>query len=71
MMRWILRGLTAYGVVQLTVGLQIGIAAAVAHLHLGWSLPAALAVLTPLGLPLVLVQYPVAMAWLRPRPSQG
>jgi hypothetical protein len=52
---------SAYILVQVTVGVQLGVAIAWAQLALGLPAPAVGALLAPLGLVLVALQYPAAL----------
>lgn len=57
------RAAKAYGLAQLTVGIQTGVAIGFAVAVLGWSMPTAFAVILPLGLPLLAVHYISATRW--------
>lgn len=60
----------AYALAQLTTGVQLGVALAFGMMMFGWSL-LALAVLIPMGFPLMLLQYALALRWLGKEPTDG
>ena len=53
--------LSAYVIVQITVGIQLGVGIAWAFIVHGIPIPVITAVLTPIGLLLVAIQLPIAM----------
>ena len=52
----------AYVIAQIVTGIEIGVLAAIMVVVAGWTLPAAMAVTFPLGLPLVSLQMAALIA---------
>jgi membrane protease YdiL (CAAX protease family) len=57
-------GAKSYALAQLTVGIQLGIAITYAVVYLEMSYPVALAIVMPVGIPLVILQSVIANRWL-------